>query len=359
MRTTTSLLLLFFISSLCFSQQAYITATDMIYTGSQWYTENYLYEINLNDLSLQEINTCNSNSYYSNAIKDIGIDSNNSIYYCKSTDFYVISINGNEYCESIYNTVYYPLNSLCVAGSSIYATGYTNNNAYMYQYNIELETFEVMGSLPNNIRPLGDLFFYENKLFLVCQETDSSFYEIYQINMQNVSESCPYMSFEDYLPEGYHPNGAFSINNGDSSTPYIVVYSTYLDNSTLHELDLQNKILYPQVMELPGKVEGAAALYDLFSTDAVCNSLDIPDTRQASNYINITNPVTNKIEIETNISQNDILESRLYDISGRIIRDFSSKSFDEFYVSGASSGTYILELKLSTGQRISKKIIIE
>lgn len=356
MKTTTPLFLFFFISSLCFSQKGYITATDELYSDSQgWYTVNYLYEIDFDNLSQQQINTC---SFNDTSVKDIGVD-NNNIYYCTSAGFFVKSINGEESCEDIYDIYMYPLNSLCIAGNFIYATGYTNDNAYLYKYNIPLDTFEVMGSLPDNIRPYGDLFFYENKLFLVCQQVDSSIYELYQINMQNVSESCPYMSFEDYLPVGYHPNGAFSINNENNSTSYIVVYNTYLDNTTIHELNIENKILYPQIMELDYKVEGAAAFYNLFSTNSVCSSLSIEDAKPTMSYMNITNPVFNKIEIETNINQNDILESKLFDISGRIVRDFSNKDFDEMYVSGAASGVYILEFKINNGQSLLKKIIIK
>ncbi|WP_417352145.1 T9SS type A sorting domain-containing protein [Flavobacterium alkalisoli] len=353
MKTTTPILILLFLPFFSFSQSFFINSTN--YAG----TENYIYEIDLNTLTQEEIYACpttnSDNQVFEMRYHDIAVTQSH-IYYCSAWgSLYRKSITDDLSCEYL-GTFNIAINSLCSDGSNyIYAAGFQNGESYIYKYNITTGVFSFMGYLPNEIIPAGDLFFYQNRFYVTTKNWDLPSCGIYEINMQDVNNSCNVMSLGNL--QAY---GAFSIDFGIYSKAYILVFDQGTVTGTVYELDMEQYELGEPIYQINNSyITGAAAVYERTSLNSVCGVLGLPDTEQAGNYMNIANPVTNKIEIETNIDQNDILESRLFDISGRIIRDFSNKSFDEFYVSGASSGTYILELKLSTGQKISKKIIIE
>jgi hypothetical protein len=198
------------------------------------FPQNAIFKLNISN-SNESIDylclpTANVNELYS----DMAIDQSNNLYYVTSDSGLYKRNNTNSTCEYLGQFSNGNTNSLVAdSGHLLYAVSIENNVIKLYNYNNNSGVFTSMGYLPTGYTPSGDLFFYENRLFL----TTSS--GILEINMINPSQSCNFIDLN--LPSLY---AAFSINYGTYSKAYIISNaSTYPYNSTLHELDMNTKQL--------------------------------------------------------------------------------------------------------------------
>lgn len=285
---------------------------------------------------------------YPETYTDIAIDGSNNIYYVTSTGRLYRKNSSNSTCDFLgdFTVTNASITSLISdSGKYLYGTGSPNK---LYRYDISSGIFTDMGNLPSGQVSAGDLFFYEGRLF-ICTLTG-----ILEINMANPSQSCPFMTLGSS-----NIYAAFSINYGTHSKVYVI--RTLFATSELSELDMINKQIGPAINTYAHKINGAATIYDLTSTEAACTPtpLAVRETDTSGIYFNVINPVKNTIICHTNIDRREIISIRLFDNSGRLIKDFSNQNqMERLDVSGISKGIYVLTLSTKTGETYTKKIII-
>ncbi|OBW40294.1 hypothetical protein AB670_03361 [Chryseobacterium sp. MOF25P] len=316
---------------------------------------NQVYKFNINNSTEVSQNVCtptaNMNSY-----SDIAIDSSNNIYYISQAGLLYKESTTTSNCTylgdfSTNQGVTYGSNSLTAdSGNFLYALAGSN---ILVRYDTNTGVFSNLGIIPNSHTAGGDLFFYENRLFLLTTTG------ILEINMANPAQSCPFMDI--YLPKLY---AGFSINYGTHSKAYILsnsINSSFQYISTLYEVDMVNKQLGNAIRTYNHNIYGAAASYNLTSTNSSCIPiLSTEENNFDNDYLSVINPAKNNIIVQTNIKRSEIISIRLYDNSGMLIKDFSNQNnIVRLEISGIVSGNYLLSLSTKNGKTYTKKIIIK
>ncbi|MEG1666593.1 T9SS type A sorting domain-containing protein [Chryseobacterium sp.] len=316
---------------------------------------NQVYKFNINNSTEVSQNVCtptaNMNSY-----SDIAIDSSNNIYYISQAGLLYKESTTTSNCTylgdfSTNQGVTYGSNSLTAdSGNFLYALAGSN---ILVRYDTNTGVFSNLGIIPNSHTAGGDLFFYENRLFLLTTTG------ILEINMANPAQSCPFMDI--YLPKLY---AGFSINYGTHSKAYILsnsINSSFQYISTLYEVDMVNKQLGNAIRTYNHNIYGAAASYNLTSTNSSCIPiLSTEENNFDNDYLSVINPAKNNIIVQTNIKRSEIISIRLYDNSGRLIKDFSNhKNIESLDILGIPSGNYLLTLSTKNGKTYTKKIILK
>ncbi|MGE6395812.1 T9SS type A sorting domain-containing protein [Chryseobacterium scophthalmum] len=344
------LISLLFSSIHIYCQEFYVNSI----TGSP--LTNHVHKFNINNSTEVSQNVCtpsaNMDSY-----SDIAIDSSNNIYYISQVGLLYKESTTTSNCTYLghFSTnpglTYGIINSLTAdSGNFLYALG---GNNILFRYDINTGVFSNLGIIPNSQTAGGDLFFYENRLFLLTTTG------ILEINMANPSQSCPFMDIN--LPQLY---AGFSINYGTYSKAYILsnsLNSSFQVISTLYEVDMVNKQLGNAIRIYNHNIYGAAASYNLTSTNSSCIPiLSTEENNFDNDYLNVINPAKNNIIVQTNIKRSEIISIRLYDNSGRLIKDFSNQNnIVRLEISGIVSGNYLLSLSTKNGKTHTKKIIIK
>lgn len=316
---------------------------------------NQVYKFNISNSTEVSQNVCtptaNMDSY-----TDIAIDSSNNIYYISQVGLLYKESTTTSNCTYLGHfstnpgSTYGIINSLTAdSGNFLYALG---GNNILFRYDINTGVFSNLGIIPNSQTAGGDLFFYENRLFLLTTTG------ILEINMANPAQSCPFMDIN--LPQLY---AGFSINYGTHSKAYILsnsLNSSFQVISTLYEVDMINKQLGNAIRIYNHSIYGAAASYNLTSTNSSCIPiLSTEENNFDNDYLNVINPAKSKIICQTNLKRSEIISIRLYDNLGRLIKDFSNhKNIESLDILEIPSGNYLLTLITINGKTYTKKIII-
>ena len=341
-----TLISLLFSSINIYSQEFYVN----IVTAAPPYNEVIKFNVsNTNETAnIACIPTANPNQQYG----DIAIDASNNLYYVTGDGGLYKRNNINLTCEYL-GSFNGTINSLTAdSGHLIYGVGYLSSTLRLFKYDINSGIFTV-DNLPSGYLSGGDLFFYENKLFLTTTAS------ILEINLTNPSQSCNFMNIS--TPGSMH--AAFSINFGTYSKAYIlskqVVSSSFV--SYLQEVDMVNRQLGNTIRAYNYNIYGAAAFYNLTSTNSSCIPiLSTEENNFDNDYLNVINPAKSKIICQTNLKRSEIISIRLYDNLGRLIKDFSNhKNIESLDILGIPSGNYLLTLSTKNGKTYTKKIIIE
>lgn len=298
--------------------------------------------------------TNNIGQYFENTYTDIAIDKNNSIYYVSGWGSLYKKKFNDSTCHYLgkFAPIVGTVNSLVADNSNfLYAAGNLNGVGVIYKFDTTSGVFYEIGNLPLNYLPSGDLFFYSNSLFLACVDTSNSNPCIIEVNMINPSKSCLYMNINN------EALGAFSIDYGSSSKVYIIT-SDLANSSSIYEVDMLNKKVGNLINSFNYIAYGAASKYALTSTNSICGSSAIDENIKNKFYININNPARNSIIINTNIDTRDVSSVYLFDITGKLIKNFNTSSTD-LDISNISDGIYMLILNTRNGEKYSKKVIIK
>ncbi len=252
------------------AQRFYVSAVDNL----AYKTDTY--QLNTDNCDIVKIYSCQGNT---NSLDfqflDIAIDTNQNLYY--------ISQSGNLYTRNFFDTTSCKIlgNDIGSANSlvadikgNVWAIGWKSDisKCCLYKYDAVEKSFIVVGYLPessllgNGVSGYycseGDLFFYENKLFLIASNNISSF--LIMINTADPSKSCYYMALTG-LP-AFSLFSGFSIQAGSSSKAYIISTENTPDNNylaTLFELNMSDKTIGPAICTYPFAVTGAASIYNL------------------------------------------------------------------------------------------------
>lgn len=345
----------FKIICLCISLISINTYSQEFYVNTLDNNVNGVLKLDVSNASQVPEPFCPPTINTSQKFTDIAIDGSNNIYYVTGLGHLYKKDAVTSNCEylglfNIHNNPYSNLiNSLVVdSGNYIYATGPA---AYeLFRYDIANGIFSSMGNLSGSLNPAGDLFFYEGRLFLTTTTG------ITEINMPNPIASCPFMNLN--LSGMF---SAFSVNYGTYSKVF-VIDSNY-PNSTLYEVDMVNKQLSQPIRTYYNNyIQGAAKAYNLTATYSACSQTPLSTKEANTNdlYFNVINPAKNNIITKTNISRAQITQIRLFDNSGRLIKDFSDQNnVENLNISGITSGNYLLMVTTKKGETYTKKIIIK
>lgn len=309
---------------------------------------NNVYRFDVSGTSEVVESFCTPNVIANEIYTDIAIDSNNNMYYLTGSGLLYRKKNTDSSCEFLgdFTTGNTTANSLVAdSGNYLYAAG--NNPNALYKYDMNTGIFTEIGNLSDGQTPSGDLFFYEDRLFLTITGG------IVEINMENPSQSCPFMAINTQ-----YPYAAFSIDYGTYSKAYLITYEN--NKSTLSEIDMINKQIGAPIRTYNHLIYGAAARYTLTSTNSTCTltPLSTKENLSQKTYFNVGNPATHKIFYKTNIASNQIISIQLFDNSGRLIRNFSDQNnMGTLDISNIPDGVYLLTVATKNGEKHTKKII--
>jgi hypothetical protein len=334
------------------------------YANSVTYPEisNTLHKISLLDYWIYEFPACEPTNNTSELMElrytDMAMDESHVYYVSAWGSLYKGDITNNDSCEFL-GTFDTSINSLTVDdGNFLYAAGYQNEEGYIYKYDIANNTIILMGNLPTEVIPSGDLFFYKGHLFLtVTKENSPSKTFLYEINLNAPQESCEHMDFGIY--QCY---GAFVTDDGSITKAYILTCANGDPITTsLRTIDIENKTVGPVLATFDYLFMGAATSYNNVSTNMVCGMLGLNENYTDASFININNPVdlNQNLKIFTNIDTKNFSIIRLYDITGKYVKNFDSQNLDNLNISDMSSGNYIIEFNFINGEKMMRKLIVK
>lgn len=277
---------------------------------------------------------------------DIALDKLNNFYYVTVTGLLYRYNKTDGTCEFLGDFSTGNINSLTAdSANALYAIG---TEGTLYKYDIPSASFSVVGDI-QGATPGGDLFFYESRLFLTTTEG------ILEINMVNPSQSCPFINTGTQFQNLY---AGFSVNYGTYSKAYII--NVVSQNSLLYEVDMVNRQIGDPIRQYNHRIYGAATAYNLTSGNATCSFLDTKETKSSPRHFDVVNPAGRTIVIKTDIGIHETASIRLYDLSGRMIRDFSHQDhLKDLDISGVSPATYLLTVTTKKGETYTKKIIVK
>ncbi|KAA0126364.1 T9SS type A sorting domain-containing protein [Chryseobacterium sp. SN22] len=278
---------------------------------------------------------------------DIAVDKLSNFYYVTSTGLLYRYNKQEGACEFLGDFSTGDINSLVAdSENNLYAIG---TEGILYKYDVIAAAFSVMGNV-QGVTAGGDLFFYESRLFLTITTG------ILEINMTDPSQSCPFINTGSQYPSLY---AAFSINYGTYSKAYIT--SLAGQNSLLYEVDMVNKQIGDPIRMYNHRIYGAATAYSLTSGNASCSPvLSTVETVSNHRYFDVINPSGSAIAIKTDIGIHEVTSIRLYDLTGRMIRDFPGQNHLQYLdISGVFPGNYLLTLTTKKGEIYTKKIIVK
>lgn len=334
---------IFLLSLQLFSQEFYATRP--------YSSTNRIYRLDVSNPSEVLEPVCPTTAVLFEDFTDIAIDGASNMYYVTNSGKLYRRNNATSSCEFLGNFDH-QINSLVSdSGNYVYATGAFN---LLFRYEISTGTITTMGFLPNTHTPGGDLFFFENRLFVTTTTG------ILEINMLDPSQSCPFMNLS--IP---NMHAAFALSSElNPSKVYVVSlnFASYPISSSLYEVDMINKQLGNLIRTYPYKFNGAASVYASTSTNSTCTPtpLSVSESTTQNTYFNVINPVIGKITWHTNIENSQISLIQLYDNTGRLIKTFSNQnSLENVDISGTPSGNYLLTITTKKGEIYTKKIIIK
>lgn len=307
-----------------------------------------VYKLNISNASVTPESFCIPAVVSDAGYTDIALDKFNNFYYVTSAGLlYGQNKQEGSSCQFLGDFSTGTINSLTADwDNNLYAIG---SLGILYKYDIDSATFSVMGNVPGVI-PGGDLFFYENRLFLTTTEG------IIEINMVDPSQSCPFINSGSLYPSLY---AGFSVDYGSYSKAYVI--NNVNQNSVLYEVDMVNHQIGNPIRTYNHRIYGATTAYSLTSSNSTCSpTLSTKENKSNNEYFDVINPAINIIKIKTNIRIDQITSIRLYDLTGKLVRDFNEISnIESLNIADISTGAYLLTLSTKKGETHTKKIIIK
>ncbi|MBL7911475.1 MAG: T9SS type A sorting domain-containing protein [Bacteroidia bacterium] len=347
------------IASICLSS---ITTAQSFYVASirdlpSPITKTFL--MNLQNCDSLKIYTCPPTVDIFNSPEmtytDIAADKN-YLYYVTggSGIFYKKNIGDTTSCQHL-GTFNHSINALVAdTMGTVYAAGQQNGICRLFKYNSNV--FTQIGILPGNFFSSGDLFFYNNRLFMTGTSANFTSSYLVEVDINNPPQSCYYMGLQNL-----QPYAAFSVNNGNVSRAFIIGNSNVasVNTSSLIEIDMQAKTIGTVQCVYPFMVGGAAINYD-YSTAGIslCNTTSLKNQFSDVNFFKVNNPITDFITFQTNVNLSDISSIELFDVSGKRIKNFTGSDISEkINITDIAPGIYILNMHAIAGDQYQQKLI--
>lgn len=339
------------------AQQFYVSASPF---GTP---DNKTYKLHIDscgtftDSTNLPIFTCHSSGH----INDIAIDKDNTLWYITDT-----IINKTIYsaltkrklsdsnCQFVAQFPFSSMNSL-VADTigNIYITG-GYGGGWLYKY--DGNNLSVIDSLPKHMAPAGDLFFYNNRLFVTCNSSSLDTAYIAEYNFNDPGQACYYM------PLGkMQPYSAFTIHKEAASDRVFIldVHTPNYDKTSLIEIDIPNKKILNTLCTYPIVARGAASRYPAVWDSTSCPPPSgISSHTKVSDDLRIYNPANDRIVVKTSVESSEIVHVDLFSLSGMKIKSYTKSEFpNNLDISAIPIGLYILQVKINTGQVWNKKVL--
>lgn len=243
--------------------------------------DNRTYAINIQTHDTIRLFTCaptnDTLQYFQKVYTDMAMDNSQNLYYVSSWGSLYKRSLGDSTCQFL-GTFGHSINALVAdANGDLLAAGNHPGAAILYKFTAANNSFDSIGRLPADYYSSGDLFYYENNLFLTGTNSIASNSFLIKIDLSNTTASCYYMDLQNL-----HPWGAFTLanptpkaylmsHNGEYPSPY---------NSTLYEINLVSRTISPMLDSFPFGVMGAATDYmPLLPLSANCNSMPVTFSR--------------------------------------------------------------------------------
>lgn len=311
------------------------------------------------DTSDYEIFTCAD----PNRFNDIAVDHQNNIWYLNEQgELYKRNLNDSN-CQYIGRAPGSPHTALVAdtVGNIYLAGGLVKRNNIITSGLISKydgNNFSIVDTLPIGMYSAGDLFFYEDKLFLTAASSGDDSLYLAEININAPQHSCYYMSLDDMVPWA-----AFSTHeeSGKDRVFIMSVHKPDYDRTTLIEIDIPNKKILDTICTYPFIARGAAARFPAIWTTTSCPTPPASISQVPSKYadISILNPTTGFIRINSSMTASDIATIELYNTAGTKLKAFQPSQFPNMLdVSEVSAGLYILHVKTRHGGNINKKLLV-
>ncbi len=327
-----------------FSQNFYVIGSDNNITNKCEY-------VNLTDCSKIQIPLCSTFG----TSGDIAVDSSNNLFFINNGRF-LFKQNENE--TSCIQLGEFPIisqnnvasiNALVFSGNGkLYAVSkQSSGTSRLYEYSFANGIVE-LGLLPAQTISLGDLFFFENRLFLTCKNQNGTEVNLLEVNVENPIQSQILMPLIDVVP----PFGAFSTYINGMSKSYLLSRSFIENEGKVYELNIPLQTTTLLSCGVNALLNGADSYYEL-STPLKTNNFLKKDIQ-----IVINNPAKNNIIFNSKFDF-DLLESVIiYDIAGRLSKKFNLNIDIDLPISNLKNGLYLIEIKTKKGQIINQKLII-
>ncbi len=341
----------FFVCNLSFPQNFYVVSQRDVPLI------NKTFMLNVNNCDSFPIFTCpptnNVNQLPENQYTDMSINYTTMYFVSGWGSLYSRNLNDTISCQYLGN-FNYNINALATANTGvIYAAGQVSGVCKLFKY--QGGAFSLIGNFPSNFFSAGDLFFYENRLFMTGTTSDFTSGYIVEVDVNNPSLSCYYMP----LPN-LHPWGAFSINSGNVSRVFIISTNDNagIHTSSLYEINMAAKTMGPLMCTYPYFIHGAATVYSYGTAgNTLCDPTAIPSL--TSEFVfRINNPVANSILIESNIEPSQIQGLGIFNVSGEMIEFVKGENYSPVIdVSRLPAGIYVLRLNTIGGVQYQQKLI--
>lgn len=342
-------------TNICCAQQFYVTTSPLSGVDNKSYLLNIDSCTLFTDSTNLPVFSCSSQYH----IDDIAFDKDDNIWYLNNYgELYKRKAN-DTVCQYVGQSP--GGNNAMVADSSgnIYlAGGYalagSHKSGLLSKY--DGSSFAANDTLPNGVFSAGDLFFYENRLFLTATNSNLDSSYILEINLHSPKHSCVYMQLPDM-----RPYGVFTIKKeNETARVFILSVDTPNYNSTaLVEIDMPNKKVLNTLCTYPFMARGAASYYPSIWDSTSCpKPTFIKNYTSKGEYINTLNPVSNRIRVATNMTSKDIHKVCLYGLSGTLLKTYTPKEFpDKLDISTVPSGLYLLQIKSVEGVLWKEKVL--
>jgi hypothetical protein len=298
--------------------------------------------------------TNDTNQYFQNVYTDIAIDRNNNVYYVSAWgSLYKRALTDSTSCVYLGS---FPgsVNAMVVdSQNTLYAVGTQNSISTLYRFDLSLNTFSTVGNFPVGFYSSGDLLFYEGRLFMTCTNSYFTSSFLIEVSLPDPAGSCYYMDLQNL-----QPYGAFSLYDNSNSRAFILSKTTN-STSALQEIDIPGKTILSPICHYPFLVAGAAAYYNLTSTDKSCvpNSVNSPLSTKA--YFTVSNPVFTTLRFFTNVKLSEIDRIRIFNMAGyEVWVNTNSQASNHIDVSNIVPGLYLIQLVTHTGHRYQQSFII-
>ena len=307
------------------------------------------------DSSNLKIYTCEAQGY-DTTYNDVAIDNDANIWYVTFGGcLYKRKLNDTSSCVNVGKVPNMLAASLVAdTAGNIYIAGNKNDTCRLFKYNTN--GIQLLGYLPKGVLSAGDLFFYEHRLFMTChyKTLDTGF--ITEIVIPAPEQSCFYMGLGSVIAYG-----AFTILENNKSRVFITtaVKPDY-ETSTLVELDMDNRKILKTHCTYPFLIRGAATYYERTGDTTKCPYIpkSVSNTDVDLHYLTVYNPSTNNIRLKTNLKPSEIDKIRLFDFTGKLVRDYSSNSFpNNLNISDVPDGLYLIQIVSKYGTKWNEKIL--
>ncbi len=285
-----------------------------------------------------------------NQYTDMAVN-NQYIYYTSAWgSLYRKNLGDTTSCQYLGSFNNLTINALIVDSNNVvYATGQQNGICYLVKYHTGI--FTNLGNLPTGFFSAGDLFFYNDRLFMTGTDSNLTSGYIYEINISNPSASCLYMN----LP-GMQAWGAFSIDNGSGTD----VYVTDVQGSTslLVKINMQNLTISPVICSYPFAINGAGTYYKLSGGISNCNITSALNYQNNNSYFFTASCLADQLKINTTIDPARIKIISIIDIGGKEIKHLKISDKEALIkVHDISEGIYILRLTTVEGEIYNQRFI--